>query len=82
MNVLPGSEMETVGDLSFHRSSCVGAGKFGTVFHGQYKNETTVAVKRFFKRQTRIDTSLYLQLNVPHLIGYFCTDETSDIEFM
>ena len=66
MNVLSESEMETVGDLSVYRSNYVGAGKFGTVFHGQYKKETTVAVKRFFKRQTRIDTSLYLQLNIPY----------------
>ena len=76
-------QIEKVGPLSFCRSDLIGYGKFGTVFKGQYKNAVNLAVKRFEKKNTRIDSSLYLQVcNHQNVIHYYCTKENCDIEFL
>ena len=75
--------MERIGRLSINRGSPIGEGRFGTVFRGTYETFKDVAVKRFRKVKTQVDTEIYLKASVghPNIIQYFCTTGR-DVEFL
>lgn len=74
--------MEKIGSLAFCRSSLIGEGRYGSIFHGTYETMKHVAVKRVSNRKTKVDSHVFLNVEGhPNIIRYFCTD-SSDVEFM
>lgn len=73
--------MEKIGKLSFNRAQLLGAGKFGKIFVGKYKNSLDVAIKRVDKSETEIDCAVYVKANGhPNIIQYYGINN-KDVEF-
>jgi hypothetical protein len=76
-------KMDKIGKLNFNRANSyfLGSGRYRNVFPGKYSGATDVAVKRFDKGKTSIDSSHYLKTKGhSNVTLYYCTKET-DIVF-
>ena len=80
---MSGMQMEIIGHLSYRKAYHLGTGKYGKVFHGQYKNAIPVAIKRMEKGRMKVDSIIYNIANGhPNIIHYFYTNEDADFEFL
>ena len=73
--------MEKIEDLSFNRSACLGRERFSSVFKGNI-DAASVAVKRFLKDQTQVDSAIIMKLKGNNNIIQFHCVKRSDIEYV
>jgi hypothetical protein len=73
--------MERIGKLTFNRADLIGSGKYGSVFRGTYKDAVNVAIKRLDKRNTKIDSTLYIKAHEHQNIIQYISICNKDVEF-